>query len=269
MVDKKLNGNGSDGTANGSAAGNGQQPAFVHNYYYYEPKHARKERSSKPGIAGALLIITAVLGLIAGTMMLGSGFYMNSFDEDFEFWAGSDEGDVHGRVTFMNGTGVEGVTVSIVGEGMQVTTDADGYYWIYNVPAGNTEVRVQKAGYNTYIKKVMVTPFGGEWVTEDNNMDDNNEYDFVMTEGSSEIERGEYPDWDVISSFVFVCSSLVIVFAVLALVGGYFAIKRKSYGFAVLGAVLGLFTLIGAIFALVALIILAISKDEFKRGGNE
>lgn len=241
-------------------------PPAVHHHYYYEPKHKRRERSSKPGIAGALLIITAIFGLISGAFILGAGFYIGDFDNDFDFWGMKDYGDVSGRITYMNGTGVDDVTVSIVGENLKVVTDDDGYYSIYDVPIGETEIMVEKDGYNTYIRKVIVSPESSDLDKDDMDWNSENEYNFVITSGSAVVERGEYPDWNVISGFMYACSTLIIIFSIIVLVGGIYAIKRQKYRMAVIGAVLGIFTVVGMLFSLIALFVLVVSRDEFDRG---
>lgn len=65
-----------------------------------------------------------------------------------------------------------------------------------------------------------------------------------------------------------VCGVLLLVFGILAMVGGIFAVQRKSWGFALMGAIFGLFTIgflfTGSILSLVALILLAVSREEFR-----
>ena len=84
-----------------------------------------------------------------------------------------------------------------------------------------------------------------------------------MTEGNGEIQDGEYPPWDFISNIMIVCAVLIIIFSIFAILGGIYALKRKKFGVAILGAVLGLFTIFGTIFALIAVLILALSRKEF------
>ncbi len=64
-----------------------------------------------------------------------------------------------------------------------------------------------------------------------------------------------------------VCGSLLVVFAVIAIIGGVFALQRKHFGLAIAGSIfglLGLGFLIGSLLALVGLILVAISRDEFE-----
>ncbi len=73
-----------------------------------------------------------------------------------------------------------------------------------------------------------------------------------------------------VSGIFMTCAIIMVIFAILALLGGVMAITGKSFGFAILGAVFALFTLgpffLGSLLGLVALILLALSKDEFGGG---
>jgi hypothetical protein len=70
-----------------------------------------------------------------------------------------------------------------------------------------------------------------------------------------------------IQSVLVVCGAVLIVFAAIAIVGGYFAIQRKHFFISVAGAVFGLLGigfLLGALLALIGLILVAISRQEFE-----
>ena len=67
--------------------------------------------------------------------------------------------------------------------------------------------------------------------------------------------------------------TIEIIFTFLTLIGGIFAIRRKTWSIAVFGSVVGLFTLglsisiipTATVFSLIALTILLISREEFPR----
>lgn len=251
----------------GKATSHKKRAQEVHHHYYYDAPPVKPGRSSKPSIAGALLIITAVLGLIGGSMFFVGGYFFSSFDEDFDFFAQNDKGDIVGRVTFVNQTGVEGATVTIIGTNFKTTTDSDGYYIIYNAPTGNQEIKVEFEGYNTYIRKADIKPKEvNEW-TDDGPLG-GNEYNFQITEGDDVIERGKFTPWNAIKNIMYICAVLIILFSVFSLIGGIYALKRQKFGMALLGAIFGLFTVVGSVFALIALFILIISRNEFKSGGE-
>jgi len=64
-----------------------------------------------------------------------------------------------------------------------------------------------------------------------------------------------------VSGILAVCGAIFVLLGLIALLGGIFAIQRKHFGLAVVGGVLGLGGYL--IFALVGLILVAVSRDEF------
>jgi hypothetical protein len=63
-----------------------------------------------------------------------------------------------------------------------------------------------------------------------------------------------------------VCGAILLVFAVIAIIGGAFALGRKHFWLVVIGGVFGIFGIgmvIGAILSLIGLVLVAVSKDEF------
>lgn len=64
-------------------------------------------------------------------------------------------------------------------------------------------------------------------------------------------------------SIALMCGAIILIFAILALLGGVFAIQRKNFGMAVVGAVFAL--LVGyIIFGILAIIFIVLGKDEFQ-----
>ncbi len=61
---------------------------------------------------------------------------------------------------------------------------------------------------------------------------------------------------------------LTVIFGIVALVGGYFAVKRKRWGIAIVGGVLGTLAAgaigLGLIFGLIGLILVAVSRKDFR-----
>ena len=67
---------------------------------------------------------------------------------------------------------------------------------------------------------------------------------------------------DVMAGIIMICGVLLLIFGLIGLLGGIFAIKRTHFGLAILGGIFSL--LVGfIIFGLIGLILVAISKDEF------
>jgi hypothetical protein len=71
-----------------------------------------------------------------------------------------------------------------------------------------------------------------------------------------------------LQSFLNTCGIIGCILSIFALVGGIVAVNRKAWGLAVVGGILGLFTigpfLLGSIIALIGLILVAISRKDFR-----
>ena len=242
----------------------------IHHHYYYEPPTRTEYRSSKPGIAGSLLIIAGILGIVmAGAMFAGSVVFGN-FEGMVENFSPTDPVDISGKVTFTNGDPVENATVSIIGHNLSTETDENGVYYMYNAPFGQQRIRVELDGYNTIIQKVYITPEErkSDWEGFSEEEDLGSKYNFVLTPGDDTIEKGSYPDWGFIEGILKVCGTVIIILSIITLTAGLFALKRKMFPFVVIGAVVGIFTMgfiIGTIMCIIALFILLLSKDEFKK----
>ncbi len=70
-----------------------------------------------------------------------------------------------------------------------------------------------------------------------------------------------------LEGMMVVCGVILFVFAIIAIVGGSFGIRRRHFGFAIAGGVfglLGLGFLVGSLLALVGVILVALSRKEFE-----
>jgi hypothetical protein len=240
----------------------GRQPYDVHYHYYYEPPKAKPGKSSKPTIAGALLIIHGITAIILAGLLIWAGMFVADMEEGGDFFGFGDEGDVTGIITYQNGTPAEGVTVSVVDTEITTQTDSEGRYNLFNVPTGNQKILVEKDGYNTIEFKTFVNPSNPD-DSQRSNRNQDNEHDFTLTLGNETLERGAYAPLEFIGTFMYVCGAIIIITSIISIIGGIYALKRQHYGFAVAAAVAGVVSL--GILALIALFILIISKDEFKK----
>lgn len=69
-----------------------------------------------------------------------------------------------------------------------------------------------------------------------------------------------------LQDFMAVCGVILIVFAVIAVLGGIFALQRRFFGLAVAGGVFGLLGIgfvLGALLGLIGLIFVVLSRSEF------
>lgn len=90
----------------------------------------------------------------------------------------------------------------------------------------------------------------------------------VAGELSANLERMLGGTFTGIESVFVACGVIWIIIGLVALIGGFFAFRKKHWGIAILGGVFALFTLgivffEGSILGLIGLILIAISKDEF------
>ena len=93
--------------------------------------------------------------------------------------------------------------------------------------------------------------------------------DTIDLEGILEDEEvDDEIDTGFIQTIINICGVVFLIFGIVLLVGGIFAIKRMNWGIALVASIVGLFSLgpflLGSIFSLVALILLFMSKEEFK-----
>jgi hypothetical protein len=71
-----------------------------------------------------------------------------------------------------------------------------------------------------------------------------------------------------LQSILVTCGIIGSILSIFALIGGIVAVKRKAWGLAIVGGILGLFTIgpmfLGSIISLVGLILVVISKKDFQ-----
>lgn len=94
---------------------------------------------------------------------------------------------------------------------------------------------------------------------------------FYMTFDASDFEElgvelpPEFSAEDL-AGIMTVCGTILIVFGAIAVIGGFFGLRRRHFGLVIAGGVLGLLGigfLAGSVLALVGLILVAISRKEF------
>jgi hypothetical protein len=71
-----------------------------------------------------------------------------------------------------------------------------------------------------------------------------------------------------LSGLLHMCGALAFIFGAFALVGAWLSFSRRLFPFAMLAAALGMIGLgpfyIGSVLGLIGLIVIALSRDEFK-----
>lgn len=207
-----------------------------------------KTRSMKPAIAGILLIITLIFGVILSAAIFSSVSLIESAHIDCTF---------KGKVVDDNGNPLEGVTVSLLNhpEISNVTNDK-GKFSLSNITAGKQTLHLTKEGYKTTNIKVIVLPQNIE------------SEKFVMEEGSGEVST-ESLSAKILINYAFWISSLVLVMSIITGIGGIASLMRKYFPMTVIGSVTGFFTIVGIPLGIIALVLLLISKDEFESEPKE
>jgi hypothetical protein len=221
------------------------------------PLMHQKPRTSKPQIAGALLIIVFILGAIMGGLL---GFGSGMIDEAIDNVGGT--GEFKGVVKDANGS-LPNVTVSLVNDpNISDTTDEDGKFSL-EVPTGYQKINLSKENYTTLIVRILVLP-GMEAIKEK----------FVMEEGSGNksIDSESVKIFEEVKDMLPIFSAIFIAFAIIALFGGIFSIHRKYFAIAIVGSIFGILSFgffIGTILSVAALILILLSKEEFGEKPNE
>ena len=78
-----------------------------------------------------------------------------------------------------------------------------------------------------------------------------------------------YPEITIeqVQQMFTMCATILCMLAIFPILGGIFALKRKLWGIAVVGSILGIFTLgflfVTPVMSIIALILLIMSRNEF------
>lgn len=203
-----------------------------------------KKKSEKPLIAGILLIIVGILGLLVTVPIFACAPLLEQIEIPVS-------ASLEGNVTDISGNAIENATVTVLDKGISAKTDSNGSYKITGLSAGMKKIQISKVGYQT--KTVKLFLYGK---TAEN---------FKLNSGT-----GAEPEEDKtieLFAVLYSCGIIFFICSIFVLLGGIYSLKRKHFGVCVVGAVLGLISPvlgIGTILSVVALIFLALSRAEFK-----
>jgi hypothetical protein len=85
---------------------------------------------------------------------------------------------------------------------------------------------------------------------------------------SDYLDYGYYDDYDIYTTVFLVCGALMLIFSILALLGGVMAMTKKSWGMGIVGGIFALFTIgplfLASILGLIGLIMVGVSKADFQ-----
>ena len=240
-------------------------------------------RSSKPRIVGILLIFSGVLSIIMGGFF---GAMMYNIVPWMDEWSNnsSGTGEIDGVVIFMNSSPAAGVNVTVADLGLMATTDEQGDYRILDVANGWHDLKIEMPGYKTLVKSVYVNIMTTGTTSMSGTSNEPTQADFQLQPGSGEQRIGEAHTpgsktipmdenaQSILRSMGAGCLVAGIVMGSFAILGGYFALRTERLGMVALGALCGLLSFgfaIGSGLAVIALILLLLSTDEFDRAKKE
>lgn len=214
------------------------------------PPHSPPPRTWKPLAAGLLMLINAGGGFIF------SGLYLAAPQSP---WITGDAGEIFGYVKEKDKDPVPNATVS-VGDKDTVTNET-GYFHLAPVGTGRQAIVIDAAGHRQLRWVTLIS--GGNPL----------EYSFVLSAGNgTEI----HDDTGNQGGGFYSCGSLLMVFAAITFLGSLFALQRKKYQIATIGAIMsfsvgyfqvivygGIVLPVGIILSLVSVILLLFSRGEF------
>ena len=220
-----------------------------------------KPRTAKPKIAGVLLVITCLLGvLIWGSLYVNHEDIIKEASTSTPWKASLFQGSV------VDETGVElgNVQVLLQTHNVSTSTDSTGHFSMKDIPWGYQTLILSKENYTPTHVHVFIFPFHMEGLDQE----------YLLTRGTGETPY-EYDDQlkTDIDTLIPRVSLVFIVFSLVALAGGICSFQRKFFPVALLGSLCGLFTIgplfFGSILSLVALVLIIISRYEFGGKPNE
>lgn len=207
-----------------------------------------KSRSMKPSVAGLLLIIIFLLGIVISGVLFFSLDVVGDIHMESQF---------RGTVVDEDGKAVAGVTVTVIDHPELIAvTDAEGRFSFPNITSGQQELQFTSDGYKTLIAKVFIFPWNVSILREQ----------FVLETGEG---TEQYKSLAIrVLEMGPLLAAVVAALSIVVLVGGIMALLRRHFMVAVVGAVCGIvagfFSIIGIPLGIVALILLLLSREEFQ-----
>ena len=221
---------------------------------YGEPRKtilsSTKRRTDKPKIAAFLLFIVVIMGL--GSAVIPDTFIDGSLD--LLAVAG-----VSSQITIeiLNQTGVPQEGYKIIGpSGLNATTNASGILISNHLPVGEYRIRIYSSSENASMEHmqtdVLVFPFNLA------------SYEFIVDTSTTPVSL------EKTNTSLTWCSGILIILSIIVLIGVISSWRRQYSDVALVGALVGIFTLgfylLGVLLSIIALILIYKSKEEFEDG---
>ena len=220
-----------------------------------------KEKTNKPMIAGILLVIVFISAIITSSSVLITIEPMKT-NEKFlnNIFASIGEVTITGTVLDnITKQPIKNVTISVVDTNIS-TFSKNGSFELKNVPVGYRTLNISAEDYKALHVKIFLLKnlFSKEKIKQD----------FYLDKGSGVEEKEETGLLNLLIKSWYICSILIIIFGLLALVGAIACFMRKYIIIALIGSIFGIFTFgiifIGPLCSIIALIIILLSREEFK-----
>ena len=248
---------------------------------HFTPSNKRKYISRKPVVAGTLLIIVGIFGIIFSSMIIGGGLLIDDIDD--LIFEGMSITSIEGKITDESGNPLDGAKITIMESHLSATTDEYGNYTINGIPMRYHQIKIEKEGFNTVIYNTFIIRH--DEVENSNNQKNDlkvyfntstDDFDFQMSEGSDTYTYGSTRSpinqfMDKFGGWIAGFGVITLICSVLSVIGGYFSIRRKNYAIALLCSIAAIFSFgffIGSMLAIIALIILILASDEFNSKNN-
>jgi hypothetical protein len=217
------------------------------------------KRTWKPTWAAILLLLSFLVWLGAmGISLVASPEIIESLP--VEIFAGNVTGTIEGQVIDLETCeAIEGVKVK-TGRLPAVTTDVDGNFIIEKAPIGIYDLIISKADYKT--AKVKVATWPEAWA-QSATLAPREIIGLIRGSGEEKVIEGDSVKG--VRGLITLARGLLGIDgipAIFALLAATFAFGRKSYKFTLVGSVIGILCL-PFILALIAMILIILSKDEF------
>lgn len=205
-------------------------------------------RSGRPTVAAFLLAALCVLGVFQSALLMAQP--TSAYQSGIGFGVG--DAMLSGRVLNATGAGVPNVTVKALGPGNpNGTTGADGSYRITDLASGYYEIEARNHSSSATVR-VFLT---GDLTV-----------DVTLPANGSAAPR-DHETAARLYAMTRACGGIFLLFSLLALAGAVACHRRRNWGLALAGAILGTFAALPLtlLVGLFAILVVAISRKDFRR----
>jgi hypothetical protein len=212
-----------------------------------------KPRTDKPMFVAFLLTIVFIIAII-------SAFSTATFIETptSVLSATGIRGSLQISVLDTNNAPIENIYVNMndKNDNIQFSTDQNGNVAINDINLGKNQVWISYNSSDNKASLQLIEVFV---------------YPFIQSNYEFEVNNvGSVPMVETSNTDMTWCSIIIIILSIICLIGAICAWKRKHFDIAIVGSIIGIFTIgiffVGAILSIASLIILFYSKEEFENG---